>query len=657
MKLIRLISLFILVIFLAGCGNVGVQIQVVPPADATPTPQSSVQPVPSSQSATATSILLPTPTSAPVIIGGASAILFSSNRGGDNQDLYLQEFGSVQTTRLTQGDSSTFAGPFSPDGKKIVFTGYGLTNSYVGVMNADGSDPVNLTNLPDVSDGFPAWSPDGSQIAFTSRRDGNNEIYLMDPYGNNIKRLTNNTVDDFAPTWSPDGKQIAFVSDRDNSTGVYSIYIMNAAASWVKRLTNDGGNDYSPEWSPDGSQIVFRSVVKGQFDIFTVGIDGGDPINLTNTSASEERSPSWSPDGSLIAFQTDYDGNWEIYTMSADGSNRVNLTNNPADDQFPYWKPAPASTLTRLAFVSSMDGDLALYSIVTDGTMLTRLTSDTMLIMNPVWSPDSNKIAFEGCMGGSMGSDCPAGVSFDIFVMNANGSNLKNITNDPSSDRFPAWSPDGKLAFSSNRTGKDEIYVMNADGSSLTQVTNGVTSDSQPEWSADGNWLAYHCAQGSETQICTLSLKSGSQPVSIPGTGPVWSPLPKADLQDFAFLCWSGGHSDICTTHPDGLIQVNLTNSPVDEISPAWSPDGQWLAYQSNQYNDISLYKICVDCGVGSTPTRLTGSESNANAPAWSPDGTSIAYLSDNDLYIMLADGSGQRVLASNVHGAPIWQP
>jgi Tol biopolymer transport system component len=657
MKLQNLISLSILVIFLAGCGNVGVQIQVVPPVDGTPTAQASDQPTPETQAATATSIILPSPTSAPVILGGASAILFSSKRGGDYQDLYLQEFGSGQITRLTHGDSSTFAGPFSPNGKKIVFTGFGLTDSYVGVMNADGSDPVNLTNLPDVSDGFPAWSPDGSQIAFTSRRDGNNELYLMDPYGYNLKRLTNNSVDDFAPTWSPDGKQIAFLSDRDNTAGVYSIYIMNAAASWVKRLTQDGGNDYGPAWSPDGRQIVFRSVVKGQFDIFTVSVDGGDPLNLTNTPNSDEWSPAWSPDGSLIAFQTNRDGNWEIYTMNADGTDPVNLTNNPADDELPYWKPASATTLTRLAFVSSMDGDLALYSIVTDGTMLTRLTSDTMLIMNPVWSPDSNKIAFEGCMGGSMSTDCPAGVSFDIFVVNADGSNLKNITNDASADRSPAWSPDGKLAFSSDRSGKNEIYVMNADGSSLTLVTNGVTSDTQPEWSADGNWLAYQCMQGSETQICIQSLKSGSQPSSLSGTEPVWSPVITESDQRLAFICWSGGHGDICTARPDGSDKKNLTNSPFDEISPSWSADGSWIAYQSNQYNDISLYKICVDCGVGSTPTRLTGSESNANAPAWSPDGTSIAYLSNSDLYIMLADGSGQRVLASNIHGAPVWQP
>lgn len=657
MKLRILLICAIAAAFLTGCGNVGFQIQISSPSDATSTPLSIPQPAATNPPATVTPTMALSPTSTPAIIGGATAILFTSNRGGDYQDLYLQKFGTGNITRLTQEDASTFPGPFSPDGKKIVFTGSGLTNSYVGVMNADGSDPVNLTNLPDVSDGFPAWSPDGSQIAFTSRRDGNNEIYLMDPYGHQLKRLTNIPTDDFAPTWSPDDKQIAFLSDRDNTTGIYSIYIMNTAASWVKRLTNDGGNDYTPAWSPDGSQIAFRSVQKGQSDIYSVAIDGTNLTDLTNNPA-EDWSPSWSPDGTLIAFQTNRDGNWEIYSMQANGSDPVNLTNNPADDELPYWKASTETVnLGNIAFASFMDGDLALYTINTDGTNLTRLTKEAMLIQNPAWSPDGSKIAFEGCMGGGMSTDCPAGVSFDIYMINSDGSDLTNITKDASSDRFPSWSPDGKIAFASDRTGRYEVYLMNSEGDGLTVFTDSQTINTEPKWSANGKWIAYHCMQGSETQICVQPSEGVSQVVKIPGTVPVWSPLKGAAVQTLAFLCWSHGHSDICTANPDGSGQFNLTKSTVDEISPAWSPDGKWIAYQSNQYNAISLYKICVDCGSNPTPIRMTDGKSNENAPAWSSDGMSIAYLSDTDLYVMSADGSDQRLLGANVLGSPIWQP
>lgn len=279
----------------------------------------------------------PEVTPTPTLLGGSGQLLFASNRGGAYEDLYLLDFNSSQIARLTQGDSNSFPGPFSPDGSRIVFTGFGLTTSYIGVMNADGSHPVNLTNK-DVDEGFPAWSPDGSLIAFTSRRDGNNEIYVMNADGSNQKRLTNSPKDDFAPAWSPDRKQIAFVSDRDNSSGIYSIYLMNADGSGVKRLTS-AGSDYTPAWSPDGAQIAFRSIQNGSSDIWTIRPDGSSLKNLTNHPA-EDWSPAWSPDGSLIAFQTNRDGNWEIYVMNADGSDPRNLTQNPADDQMPYWQNA-----------------------------------------------------------------------------------------------------------------------------------------------------------------------------------------------------------------------------------------------------------------------------------------------------------------------------
>jgi Tol biopolymer transport system component len=280
------------------------------------------------------------PGAQPTPAGFAGQIVFYSNRDGGVNHIYLMD-GRTQSSliQLTRGNDSAFSGPFSPDSTRILFTGFGPTHSYVGVMNADGSNPVDLSNQSNSDEGFPAWSPDGSQVAFTSRRAGNNEIYVMNADGSAPKRLTNNPKDDFAPSWSPDGKQIAFVSDRDNATGIYSIYIMSSDGSSVKRLTDDKGNDYTPAWSSDGSRIAFRSVQNSQSDIYLVNVDGSSLADITH-NPSEDWSPSWSPDGSLIAFQTNRNGNWEIYTINADGSNPVNLTNNPADDQLPFWAPA-----------------------------------------------------------------------------------------------------------------------------------------------------------------------------------------------------------------------------------------------------------------------------------------------------------------------------
>lgn len=265
-------------------------------------------------------------------------IVFYSNRGSGYDNVYLLDVDTSSLTQLTGNETSTFSGPFSPNGKRLLFTGFGLTHSFVGVMNPDGSSQTDLTNRADSDEAFPAWSPDGKQIAFTSRRDKNNEVYVMNADGSDSTRLTDRLGDDFAPAWSPDGSRIVFVSDRDNQTGVYSLYLMDADGTNVVRLTHGPGSDTSPDWSADGTRIVYQSIREGQADIYVINLDGSGETGLTQNPA-DDYSPRWSPEGSQIAFQTRRDGNWEIYLMNSDGSGPVNLTNDPSDDQSPYWRP------------------------------------------------------------------------------------------------------------------------------------------------------------------------------------------------------------------------------------------------------------------------------------------------------------------------------
>jgi Tol biopolymer transport system component/putative hemolysin len=275
----------------------------------------------------------------PTLLGtGSGQIVFDSTRGGPYRDIYTLNLDDSGVMRLTHGESNSIAGPWSPDGMRIVYTAFGLTNSFIASIMVDGSDQAVLSSIQGSDEGFPDWSPDGQRIAFASRRDGNNEIYVMNADGSNPIRLTNHPGDDFAPSWSPDGTQIVFVSDRDQSAGIYDLYIMNADGSAIRQLTHDTAIDYSPDWSPDGKKIAFRSHHDGSADIYVINVDGSGLNNLTNDPA-EDWAPNWSPDGSWIAFQTDRDGNWEIYRMAADGSDPANLTHDPADDQSPYYRP------------------------------------------------------------------------------------------------------------------------------------------------------------------------------------------------------------------------------------------------------------------------------------------------------------------------------
>ncbi len=184
--------------------------------------------------------------------------------------------------RFGYGDLST--------NTKIAFDPDRDANREIYVMNADGTNPVNLTNNP-AEDNRSSWSPDGMKIAFCSFRDSNFEIYVMNADGTNPVNLTNNTAFDCDPSWSPDGTKMAFRSDRD---GNFEIYVMNADGTKQTRLTNNTARDEGPFWSPDGTKIAFYSTRDGLAEIYAMNADGTNPVNLTNNTATDA-SASWSP--------------------------------------------------------------------------------------------------------------------------------------------------------------------------------------------------------------------------------------------------------------------------------------------------------------------------------------------------------------------------
>jgi hypothetical protein len=151
----------------------------------------------------ATSTPPPVPPTTPPKSGGAlGQIVFDSDRGGDYRNIYIMDADGENVVRLTTEETTELAGPLSPDGIQIAFTRFGVTNSGVWLMNADGSNQVDLTNTTQIDEGFPAWSPDGQKLAYTTRRDGNWEIYVMEFDGTAPTNLTNNPADDEMPFWA-----------------------------------------------------------------------------------------------------------------------------------------------------------------------------------------------------------------------------------------------------------------------------------------------------------------------------------------------------------------------------------------------------------------------------------------------------------------------
>ena len=230
------------------------------------------------------------------------------------------------------------------------------------------------------------------------------------------------------------------------------------------------------------------------------------------------------------------------------------------------------------------DGITEVYAIPFDGSEPRLILSAPMMINELVLSSDGEQFAFWGCPG-SIAFDCvPPEEDLDVWAVNWDGSRLRNLTEGSvANDAHLSWSPDSKqIVFYSNRSGNPQLYIMNADGSSPKPLTDDALQNTEPKWSSDGKWIAYYCRQGFDIQICVISPDGQPAWQPISGTEPVWSPLNREGGVHLAFLCFKQMQSDICMVEPDGSNLINLTNNPAYEHSPAWSLDGNWVAFVSN---------------------------------------------------------------------------
>ncbi len=277
------------------------------------------------------------------------------------------------TTPTNVPPPTAFAG-----GGRIVFSASRLGRNQLFLMNPDGSDIKQLTNLAGVNV-FPLWSPDGKQIVFFSNRDGNEEIYVINADGSGLRRLTNNRAADRHPHWSPDGKLIVFASNRDG--GKFGIFIMDVDGANARRLSsNTDKDDDDPTFSPDGKYIIFGSQRDNPLgDLYRMDADGTNLKRLTNTTAFNT-APAVSPDSQSIAFVSNRDGNLEIYVMGIDGSNVRRLTSNSAFDGRMSWSPDGL----HLVFESDRDGDYRLFVMDVDGSNAHRIGD--VIGGQPSWS-------------------------------------------------------------------------------------------------------------------------------------------------------------------------------------------------------------------------------------------------------------------------------
>ena len=298
------------------------------------------------------------------------------------------------------------------------------------------------------------------------------------------------------PPISSEARKILYCADHINKAGNYdggAVYVVGIDGSEPVSLSDIIESTRLPPscsaaWSPDGKQVIFVSARdNGLQEVYKVNIDSMRLISLSNSGDYSYNRPQWSPDGELIAFVSD-DG---IYTMRNDGTELNRVHSYFATD--PYWSPDS----NRIAFGSIENGEYVINVIQVDGSNLRRVAQTRRNSLYLDWSPDGTRIAFEAIFDNH---------NYEIAVANADGSGEIRLTNSPGENEHPSWSPDGnQIVFVSNRDGNPEIYKMDANGKNQTRLTHNSIYDIQPEWSPDGKRIAFISGSSGSWEIYTIN--------------------------------------------------------------------------------------------------------------------------------------------------------
>ncbi|HRD57430.1 MAG TPA: hypothetical protein PK504_05245 [Ferruginibacter sp.] len=323
----------------------------------------------------------------------------------------------------------------------------------------------------------------------------NTEIYLTDGSNKKIRTVQNFEKDEFGITsyvlmngkwkkrntvkwnkmnWPPGN--ISFMSTRD---GNFEIYSMDLEGENIKNLSCNKATDFA-FCHLQNNDLLFYSNRTGNNEIFIATADGKKTINLSN-HASSDRVPYASPDGKNIMFVSDRDHQeGEVYMMNIDGSNVKRITHNNEFEDAPQWSPDGKKLIyTRQVKNANDTGNKAplngeIYIMNVDGSDEKQLTFRAGWDGGAAFSPNGNQIAFYGKTENG---------HYDIFLMDADGKNLFNLTLDEMEDYSPAWSPDSKwIAFTRGNAKNYDVWIMEIETKIKHRLTKHPKRDESPIW-------------------------------------------------------------------------------------------------------------------------------------------------------------------------------
>ena len=583
--------------------------------------------------------------------------------GLDHSFIYIMNSDGTERSKI-EGTDGGRSPVWSPDGTKIAFVNSSLAHIYptIYTMNSDGTEITELAQQLSYLPGFrpsfphansdPSWSPDGTKIVFTSGDIAESFISIMNSDGSQRAKIKGTGKEKFMtgatdPSLSPDGTKIAFVAPSLTHVNP-SIYTMNLDGSEIIEITRQETfvSNSDPSWSPDGTKIAFTS--EEQFfaeTSSTIGIinsDGTGRIELPGSGGG--RTPSWSPDGAKLAFADVLSDGSDIHhpkivvTGLEDEYQGIRsaATPTPSPTPTPISTPTPAPTPTP----TPNPGPITLLTNEEITKPGPSYLDEGAKKHDPSWSPDGSKIVFSSARG-CIGLFDEIEMCSDIYVMNSDGSDLTLLRHGASNAKDPSWSPDGKeIIFSQGKGGGySGLSVMNADG---TKQSDGWSSREiwstlmsqihDPSWSPDGSKVLLTLEDRWSVGIYLVEPSTGDFNLLDSGLTMSKQPSLSPDGSKIAFSSYIDENYEIYVVNADGSDLTRLTTSPLEsDTEPSWSPDGTKIVFTSGSSDGSSGYYLLVMDLDGSNQTHITDDPLEGDESSWSPDGGKIVFVADTD--------------------------
>ncbi len=461
---------------------------------------------------------------------------------------------------------------------------------------------------------FPSMSPDGTAFVYASDKDGDFDIYFRKlGQTEEINLTADSPATDTMPTFSPDGRRIAFRSERKPS----GIYIMSSDGTDQKLISDTG---YDPSWSPDGKRIVVgtqtQSVpsVRSPSKLVIIDVESGNRNEILDNFAHQ---PAWSPDGSRIAFWfTENRGKRIVSTIPADGGEPVDF-----------------------AFESNTN-------------------------WNPVWSPDGTNLYYASDRGGNTGFwhakiDMKTGLPVGRH---------ESVPTPAKFNRHASFSRDGKTMIYVQTVGRSNVMTAAFDDRRLETtdepqwLTRGDFEISSPELLPDGTGYVARLVRETQDDIVRIDGRSGK--LTDLTNDPAFDRYVRVspDGRKLAFASDKTGSYQIWLMDADGKGRRQLTNTKEIASIPTWSPDGQYLSFDSS--NEVFIVDVAANLlrGELKIARRLPKTDGGGFMRVWdwSPDGKALAgnfsYPDKPGLGIYLIE-SGSYIKLTDYNAIPRWLP